>query len=369
MKKIAFFFWDLQKGGAELVALNLVNSLAKVGVDVDIITLTDINAYSFHSGSKYVKSVQTTNSKCSMLVKYYRYLISFFRLFIKLSKYDILIAGLEYRPSIILYLFSILMRKRFNIWIHCNLHEFSKDVNLFEQLLFKRSLLRCQQIICCSETSKLSLVKYQSNVEKKTLVINNLIDFSNYSNTPLLNSEFSNQSFTILAVGRLVSAKGFEFLIDSFGYLINKYKVNCQLIICGDGILKDTLRDKIDTLSMSNLVKLVGNIDNISEYFNQADLFVSSSITESYSITTLEALYFGVPVIITKTGALELIQRFQVGSIISYGDIVGLADIIYKHINDKDFYQEQKHKVKSLDLEVVNNQIIEPWLSLLSYSC
>ena len=370
MAKIAFFLWDLQKGGAELVSLNVVEKLVQEGFNVDLITLTNINNYPFHAASSYVKQMekQRYNGK-NKLLKYCYYICYFVKLFFTLAKYDAWVAALEFRPSIILYFFSFFLSKPFSIWVHCNLNEYSKTVSKFENFFFQHALAKSNQIVCCSNTCKISLIEYNDNFKDKISVIENLIDFKSYKINNTQYSRDIRSPFTFISVGRLVKLKGFDFLLDSFASMMNKYKPDCHLIICGDGVLKQELKNKIHDLNLVSSVSLVGNVDDIFNYYKFSDLFISSSITESYSLTVIEALYCGLPVIITKTGAQEITNKFNVGDVVNYGDTIELAEAMYKYVNDKSYYKSQKEKIANLDFSNLNDQIIHHWLVFLDNLC
>lgn len=371
MKKIVFVYWDLQKGGAELVALNLVNQLVKQGLSVNILTLNKLNDFAYHPGSKYVTSVEQNRYNGNVkLLKYFSYSVNLVKLFLKLRRYDVLVAGLEYRPSILVALSSFLLRKPFNIWVHCSLKEYSQSVGRIENYLFKKSLARAMQIVCCSNLSKASLLEYKPDIKNKSIVINNFIDFTLYEQSDdIILSNSENRKFTIISVGRLDKVKGFEFLINAFYSMQDKYNINCQLVICGGGKLRNELEQQITRLHLNSNVHLLGTVNNVVDHLKAADLFISSSTTEAYSISVLEALYSGLPVIVTKTGSKEIIDKFGVGDIIDYGNVEELASLMHKYIADKTYYYSQVEKIRALDFTDVNKSIIDGWNLALDKLC
>ncbi|GAG56930.1 unnamed protein product [marine sediment metagenome] len=114
----------------------------------------------------------------------------------------------------------------------------------------------------------------------------------------------------ILFVGRLELAKDPILLIDSF-YLLTKKFPNSQLIIIGDG----TLRQKI--LKKANFLFGNGNViflskrtqTEIAEIMNVSDLLLLTSRFEGMPSVVLESLACGLPVVSTNTGDSSLVIK------------------------------------------------------------
>jgi len=107
--------------------------------------------------------------------------------------------------------------------------------------------------------------------------------------------------FYILAVGRIVPLKDFETLIRAVSQI--KTELNWALVILGDGDdkgLKNTA--KCCGLNESQLIFSV--TDNIGVWYSAVDLYVSTSLTESFGMANHEAVCSGVPSILTAVGAV-----------------------------------------------------------------
>lgn len=97
----------------------------------------------------------------------------------------------------------------------------------------------------------------------------------------------------ICAVGRLVSAKGFDVLLDA----INGLAVS--LLIVGDGPERQMLEAKIALLNPNTVVRLIGHHDNPTVIMRSVDGLVISSRREGFSYVLNEALMCGVNVLST----------------------------------------------------------------------
>lgn len=113
----------------------------------------------------------------------------------------------------------------------------------------------------------------------------------------------------ILAIGRLVEKKGFEYLIKSLPYVLKNHK-NTKLIIIGDGSDKNKLVELSQKLDVESATDFKGKINHndLSKFYEAADLYVAPSIRdpkgnfESHIVALFEAIAAGLPVISTKLG-------------------------------------------------------------------
>ncbi len=102
----------------------------------------------------------------------------------------------------------------------------------------------------------------------------------------------------MLAVGRLVYYKGFEYAIRAM------CEVDAKLLLIGDGPLRAHLELLVRQLGLSQRVVLLGEVQNrdIVSYYHAADLFLFPSVerSEAFGIVQLEAMMCGLPVVNTS---------------------------------------------------------------------
>jgi glycosyltransferase involved in cell wall biosynthesis len=137
----------------------------------------------------------------------------------------------------------------------------------------------------------------------------------------------------IVSVGRLVSFKGFEDLIDACSELARR-QIDFVCDIIGDGPLRDTLHAKIEHLNLLSRVSLLGSLsqDAVLENLRSADIFALPSTTDAQGATDvfptviLEAMASSRPVVSTRlAGIPELVIDGQTGVLVPPGDSTQLA--------------------------------------------
>ena len=123
-----------------------------------------------------------------------------------------------------------------------------------------------------------------------------------------------------LFVGRLSKVKNLVLLINIFNELPEH-----KLTIIGDGEEKENLK----SIANEN-IKFMASIDNykLQHEFNVNDVFILPSISEPWGLVVEEALYFGLPVIVSeRCGASELVSHGGNGYIID-SSLINLEHII-----------------------------------------
>jgi glycosyltransferase involved in cell wall biosynthesis len=114
------------------------------------------------------------------------------------------------------------------------------------------------------------------------------------------NRDFS-EKYIIGSIGRLDYAKNYEFLINVFPEIL-KIKPRAVAVIIGEGPDRKKYETLIEENNLQEKIFLLGNIENGSRYLKGFDVLVLPSRYEGLSITLLEALFAGLPVLASAVG-------------------------------------------------------------------
>lgn len=167
------------------------------------------------------------------------------------------------------------------------------------QIIFnsiERFLSFFSSIWCISESDKRKAIEIIKIPENKLTVISNSV-------LPPASSLKSSYMADFVAVTRLSPPKRVDILIEAMTYL-----PNYRLHIYGDGPQKNNLIALIEKKKISN-VQLMGEVLSFSNY-NNYKVFCLISDSEGLPISALEALSFGLPLVLSKVGGcIELIKE------------------------------------------------------------
>ncbi|MEX0930077.1 MAG: glycosyltransferase, partial [Candidatus Paceibacterota bacterium] len=127
-------------------------------------------------------------------------------------------------------------------------------------------------------------------------------------------ADIAPETFVIGSIGRLAYQKNYEFLIKQMVAVAQTHSEVIAVII-GDGPEHDTLRELIKAHNLETRVYLTGEVPEASRYLRGVDVFVLPSRYEGLSVTLIETLFAGVPVLTSDVGgAVEQFEQapFQV---------------------------------------------------------
>jgi glycosyltransferase involved in cell wall biosynthesis len=120
--------------------------------------------------------------------------------------------------------------------------------------------------------------------------------------------------------GRIGREKDMPTLIKAFERLKQK---NIKLLIVGTGV---------ELPEVKNMIK-VGSTNNVTKYLQAINIFAHASLTETNSLSTMEAMSTGLPVVVTPVGSIkDYVKHGQNGMIFSRHDIKRLSFLLTKLI-------------------------------------
>lgn len=138
----------------------------------------------------------------------------------------------------------------------------------------------------------------------------------------------------VLGVGRLSKQKAFHILIEAFARL--EKKIECRLVILGEGPERAHLENLINELGLDELVDMPGFVDNPYSWMARASVFALSSIYEGFGNVLVEALAVGTPVVSSDcpSGPAEILDGGRYGHLVPPGDPHALADAILQTLRN-----------------------------------
>ena len=104
-----------------------------------------------------------------------------------------------------------------------------------------------------------------------------------------------------------------------------------RLDIAGNGPCLNELKALTNHLHLENTVRFLGTIDDIPGLLREASVLVLSSVKEGISLTILEAMARGLPVVATRVGGNpEVVVDGETGYLVAPGSPGDLADAMLK---------------------------------------
>ncbi len=157
----------------------------------------------------------------------------------------------------------------------------------------------------------------KTGLRKPSEVISNPIDANLYfpaasdAEREELKKHFNLTKTTIVYAGRLAPEKNIVLLINALSDLVKKNpNLNTELAIAGHGIDSENLKKLVTEKKLDKYVHFLGMLSHheLAKLYRAGDIFVIPSFSEVQSMTMLQALSSGLPVIAAKSKGTEYLQ-------------------------------------------------------------
>ena len=193
-----------------------------------------------------------------------------------------------------------------------------------------RGLLRAaRRIICVSDDVRRHAGSF--GISEATLaVVPNGVDTARFVPRP----RSPGDPPVLMCVGRLIANKGPQHLLEGVARL-RRQGVDARLLYVGGGPLEHRLRRRAHALGMDDRIRFLGRRQDVDALLAEADVFVRPSLTDGMSLSVLEAMAAGLPVVATDvSGTRELIDDGISGVVTPPGSVSALADGVARLLND-----------------------------------
>ena len=118
----------------------------------------------------------------------------------------------------------------------------------------------------------------------------------------------NDETHNIVWAGRIDS---FDKQVFELAYILKEVVTDvpdAQLIIAGEGVEEAALKELVNKLELNNNVQFVGYQDDVTPFYQQANVLLITSVAECFPLTLAEAMQQGRPVVAYELPYLELFQ-------------------------------------------------------------
>jgi len=379
MRKVTFLVNSFSFGGAERVLSVIVSELVKQKYEVEVISL---ERNEFYQLPKEVKKTYLSDftGKESGLKKLLYLPIFAWKLKKCIKSNNIrLVQSHLYRANYVNLLAKLFGANHKTQIVNAGvISRYKKEglvgkINLF---LIKKLYPKADLIIWKSKGMQIDANRL-FNFYAKQIVINNPYDIKkiqNLAKEEIKDFKFDKSKIYLISVGRLISLKRNEDLIQALKFLDERVEV----LFLGDGEKKEYLKKLVKDLNLGKRVHFLGNVSNPFKYLAKSNIFIHTSETEGFPNVLIEAMACGLPVISSDclSGPREILapdtditkqlkkgdglEEAKYGILFPVGDIEALVDAIKMLLNNKEkleYYKNQSLKrCKDFSVEKIVNQ-------------
>jgi glycosyltransferase involved in cell wall biosynthesis len=214
--------------------------------------------------------------------------------------------------------------------------------SMAKKYFVKYALKKADLITTDSLSSMKTIVDFGVDEEKVKLIVHG-VDLKLFH--PIENNEEFKKELCIRQNYQVViSTRNLErvydigTLIKAIPYVIDECP-NTYFLIVGDGTLRRQLEELACKLGVAENVRFVGSVSNreMPKFLGVSDIYVSASLSDTRSVSLLEAMACGLPVVVTDLeGNKECVKEGVNGFLFSKGDFKALGEKIIYLLGDED---------------------------------
>lgn len=365
--KILFFVSSLHAGGAERVATTLASAWARRGDQVILVPAYTGRGSCFYPLHKDVKLIWLADRMSRLGRRVFAPLAKWFaiRRMIRETRPDVIVSFLtNVNVSVLLATRGMQVPV-----IVCERTNPAFSASAGKALRALRRLTYPWASGVCLQTQD-SVPTFQQMVPglSRLLVIPNPLPPELLAAPPVVPLSRTGQRFRLIAMGRLVSIKRFDWLIQAFQQLADRFP-DWDLSIWGEGPLRTELTQQIALAGLTERVFLPGRTEQPWVELGQADAFVLTSRVEGFPNVLLEAMALGVPCVTVDcpSGPRELSNDGQEALLVPVNDKPALQQALAQLMQDKVLRDVLgRHGAESVRHRYELSMVLRQWDSALT---
>jgi len=204
---------------------------------------------------------------------------------------------------------------------------------IWEQLTLIFTYKHVDKIVCSTLYMKQELLNRSKRLKSKIVVIKNYVDKENVNS--LANEPVDIKGKYFISVGRLEKEKNYFEILEAFFAIKDRTKIN--LLILGDGSLREEIHQTILNYGLKKRVILLGFKRNPYKYIAKAEGLILFSDFEGLPNVVIEALMCKTPVIVSNyLGVEDVIRHRWNGIIVKRRNKKGLALALEELLEDEE---------------------------------
>ena len=142
--------------------------------------------------------------------------------------------------------------------------------------------------------------------KNRAIAIINSLDFSRLN---LKSAHRLSKPYKLLLFGWLPIVKGLDTTLEAVTKL-NESENNYELLISSQPFTEEYMEDKYGN-DIPSFVKMLVPTDNVAELYDESDIMISASRSESFSFCLAEAIYSGLPVVFSDIEGTSWAREFK----------------------------------------------------------
>jgi glycosyltransferase involved in cell wall biosynthesis len=228
-------------------------------------------------------------------------------------------------------------------------------------------LLSCffDRTVVVSEEMQQSLVGTYGFTDKGIDVIYNGISL------PEVLTRYANKRVAIGSAGRLFPVKDYSLMVE-IAKLVVAQSDMVDFVLAGDGPERHMLEEKVTEAGLHGRFKFLGHQDDMDIFYKSLDVYINTSVHEGIPMSVLEAMSYGLPVVVPKVGGFpEIVEEGISGYLIDARDPSVFSDRCVGLLSDPEKREQmakaaRQRVIDHFSREAMSTQYYQLYRKLLS---
>lgn len=211
------------------------------------------------------------------------------------------------------------------------------------------------RVICVSRGVRSKALEAEGLLEQRAVVVRNGIavppSYPWRAETQALRAELGlhgNEKVVGMVANLNRPVKGVGYFVEAMP-LIAARVPQVHFLIVGEGRERAEHEARVEELKISNRVTFTGYRSDVMRFYPIMDVSVLTSLSEGLSITMLESMSFGIPVVATRVGGNpELVQDGETGFLVPPADPESFARAVIQILTDESLREKMGRQGRML---------------------
>jgi glycosyltransferase involved in cell wall biosynthesis len=223
-------------------------------------------------------------------------------------------------------------------------HPLADETGLSPQLatqlkkMERDALAAMRLVVVTSQSTRRALAEYEVPFDRTAVAEPGVDQPANDAiETKATRDDAMKTSPNMLCVGAITPRKGHDLLVDALSALTAmRWTLTCVGDLERSPATVRELRARIASAGLQDRIALTGELDEatLDQQFRRADLFVLATRFEGYGMAVARALAYGLPIISTRTGAIDDLVTAEAGLLVEPNDGAALRDVLSRVLSD-----------------------------------
>ena len=235
-----------------------------------------------------------------------------------------------------------------------------EHVNQDIYYLERYGMVLCDHVIAVSNYTKNLIIKHYGIDPDKISVVHNAV--SRHEAPQVYHWEKDPDKKIVLFLGRITFQKGPDYFVEAAARVLQEFP-QVTFVMAGAGDMMPRMIERVAELHIGKNFHFTGFLQEteVERIFSMSDVYVMPSVSEPFGISSLEAMVYDVPVIMSRqSGAAEILDHVLRADFWDVDEIANKIIAILRHPSlAAEIVERSREQLRSIHWEKAAEKIAD----------